>query len=127
VLSEREYGQVLNALQQWAAEVPETPMVGFVALTDEFLTPRALVVEVQQGSEVGRVVLDVIEHVVRRKGLSTMLASIYASSGHPGPGEPGAQNPVPQPFPSGSPSTGFLRRRRPPPEALGPERVPSPA
>lgn len=70
-----ERDQIIGALKCWAQSAPDEPMVGLLG-HDRLMTPQELVEQVQQETPDGRAVLEMLEHGVRREGLTSVVARL---------------------------------------------------
>jgi hypothetical protein len=78
-LSDDEVSLVVSALDRWANKHPrpDDPVFGYAGT--RFVSPRELVVEVRQRSEIGRQYIADVETLTARVPLSTYLATIERS------------------------------------------------
>jgi len=75
MLNQVERKQIVEALTLWSQTVPNEPMLGFLE-GDQYLTPREIVAAVQQNTQDGQAVLEMLEHGVRREGLEAVVARL---------------------------------------------------
>jgi len=80
MLAEAERDQIIEALAAWAEQAPERPMVGFLEYQD-LLTPRQVVVAVQENTAAGEALLEILEYGVRREGIEMVVRRIVSSVG----------------------------------------------
>jgi hypothetical protein len=75
MLNPRERSQLIVALEAWAKSVPDKPLVGFLD-GDKLFTPKEIVREVREKTPDGQAVLEILEHGVRREGVSNVVARL---------------------------------------------------
>ncbi|WP_031495313.1 hypothetical protein [Bryobacter aggregatus] len=71
-MSQAERAKVIEALIIWAKSAPEEPVIGFIG-GGAILTPREIVRAVQQETEDGQAILEILEHGIRREGIDMVL------------------------------------------------------
>lgn len=78
-LTDAEVSTLVSALYRWASRhpAPDEPVFGYAGT--RFVSPRELVVEVEQRSEIGRQYIADVEILTARVPLSTYLTSIERS------------------------------------------------
>lgn len=72
MLTESERISIQSALAAWAQTAPDEPLVGFLGGGDRW-TPKQLVDQVQRQTPDGKAVLELLEHGVRREGLTNVV------------------------------------------------------
>lgn len=79
MLGQDEKNTLIDALKIWASRVPERPVLGF--LGSDFLTPKQIVDAAINETEDGKVILEMLEHGVRREGLEPVAERLTRSDG----------------------------------------------
>jgi hypothetical protein len=69
---------IVNALQTWAKSAPNESIMGFIG-TGQLLTPTEIVSAVKQETSDGKAILEILEHGLRREGMSKVLARLTRS------------------------------------------------
>ena len=72
MLDDEERTVLLAALRSWASGAPDEPTIGFLADTD-LLTPTELVDAVSNQTASGVAFLEIMEHGVRRDGMTSVV------------------------------------------------------
>jgi len=72
MLSSDERRRLSDALSKWAKDAPGDPIIGFLG-QDRLLTPTELARAVVAETPDGLALLEILEHGVRREGLSTVV------------------------------------------------------
>ncbi|WP_180542256.1 hypothetical protein [Nevskia soli] len=75
MLSPDEKSQLIAALRIWAKTERNQPVLGFIG-GGKILTPWEIVSAVERESEDGEAVLEVLEHGVRREGISRVVGRL---------------------------------------------------
>lgn len=80
MLSDHERSALLDALRDWAKTEPDKRSIGFFESSD-LLTPLELVNAVEESSKPGLAFLEIIEHSIRRDGISTVVGKFRSKLG----------------------------------------------
>ena len=75
MLTAEERDLLLQALQSWATSAPPEPVIGFLGRTRLF-TPKEISDEVAKKTPDGEAVLEILEHGVRREGVTAVIERI---------------------------------------------------
>jgi hypothetical protein len=86
MLGQDEKVALIDALELWASNVPDRPMLGF--LGGNFLTPMEIVDAAIQETDDGRAILEMLEHGVRRQGLKAVTERLTRNFGNDGTESP---------------------------------------
>ena len=79
MLDAQERSQLIVALEAWARSVPDKSLVGFLD-GDKLFSPKEIVREVREETPDGQAVLEILEHGVRREGVSSVVARLEVFS-----------------------------------------------
>ena len=75
MLSENERSRLIEALSHWAELAPDEPTLGFLD-SESLLTPRELLLAVQENDSDGIGLLEILENGVRREGIDAVTRRI---------------------------------------------------
>lgn len=78
MLSTVERTNIVNALRAWAQSAENQPMLGFIG-SGQPLTPRQIVSAIQNETDDGKAILEILEHGVRREGMSRVVDRLTRS------------------------------------------------
>jgi nucleoid-associated protein YgaU len=79
VLTASENEQIIAALAQWAATAPNEPVIGILG-GGEMLRPWEIVAAVQQRTEAGEAILEILEHGLRREGVDKVVSRLVGDA-----------------------------------------------
>jgi hypothetical protein len=75
MLDTKERERLIEALKIWASNAPQTGAFGFLRLAD-YSTRGQVLSEVQERTEDGQAMLEILEHAVRREGIDRVTARL---------------------------------------------------
>jgi hypothetical protein len=75
VLSPDETVELITALSIWAKTEPDEPLLGFIG-GGKLLTPLEIVSAIQTETDDGKAILEILEHGVRREGISRVVGRL---------------------------------------------------
>jgi len=75
MLTSEERISIVQALSVWANFAPDEPVLGFVQ-ANSLKTPKEILSEVLEKTSDGEALMEMIEHGVRREGLSAVVSRL---------------------------------------------------